>query len=203
MKLKEGDIIRGIAVSPKLQRVRFSELLDDFLTDYRINSKKSLSIVEMRLKKHVSPFFRDRRASEITSATVSKYIQKRQEDKAANATINRELAIIRRTFILACKHGKLLNRPMFSLLSENNVRKGFFEPQQLEAVLTHLPEYLKPLVRFLYITGWRKGEALNLKWKDVNFNTELISLEVGTTKNKEGRVFPFTSELPLFMINER
>jgi hypothetical protein len=64
LKLKEGDIIRGIAVSPKLQRVRFSELLDDFLTDYRINSKKSLSIVEMRLKKHVSPFFRDRRASE-------------------------------------------------------------------------------------------------------------------------------------------
>lgn len=31
-----------------------------------------------------------------------------------------------------------------------------------------LPGYLKPLIEFLYLSGWRKGEALKLEWRDVD-----------------------------------
>ena len=64
-----------------------------------------------------------------------------------------------------------------------------------EAVRRHLREYLRPFVTFSYITGWRKSEVRNLQWPQVDFENEWVILEVGTTKNKDARQFPFTDEL--------
>jgi integrase len=50
--------------------------------------------------------------------------------------------------------------------------------------------------RFAYITGWRiRSEVLEIKLPQVDFEAGTVRLEPGTTKNKEGRVFPFTAEL--------
>ncbi len=46
-----------------------------------------------------------------------------------------------------------------------------------------------------YITGWRKGEILGLQWRQVDFRAGRVALDPGTTKNDEGRTFPFTREL--------
>jgi integrase len=76
-----------------------------------------------------------------------------------------------------------------------NVRIGFFERDQFEAVLRHLRAPLRPLMTFFYITGCRKSEGLTLKWRQIDFRNGTVLLDPGTTKNDEGRVFPFTQEL--------
>lgn len=48
-------------------------------------------------------------------------------------------------------------------------------------------------VRFLYLTGFRKQEALNLTWKQVDFENDIIYLE--NTKAKRTDVFPIYPEL--------
>jgi integrase len=132
--------------------------------------------------------------TDITGATVNAYIAKRVDAEAAPATINRELAWLKHMFTLAMRAGKLMARPHIALLRENNVRAGFFEPAQYEAVLEHLPDDLRPVVQFAYLTGWRvKSEVLTLKWEQVQ--GDQLRLEPGTTKNKEGRVFPITRDL--------
>jgi integrase len=89
-----------------------------------------------------------------------------------------------------------MTRPKIKLLDEDNVRQGFFEPEQFESVLKHLPEDLHPVVTFAYITGWRvKSEALPLEWRQVDLKAGIMRLEPGTTKNKEGRTFPLTKKL--------
>jgi len=50
-------------------------------------------------------------------------------------------------------------------------------------------------MRFYYITGCRKSEGLTLQWRQIDFRTGTVLLDPGTTKNDEGRVFPFTHEL--------
>ena len=50
-------------------------------------------------------------------------------------------------------------------------------------------------MRFLYLTGWRAGEALGLTWAGVDLAASVVRLEPGVTKNREGREFPF-AELP-------
>ena len=82
------------------------------------------------------------------------------------------------------------------MLRENNVRTGFFEHDQFIAVRQHLPAHLKPVVTFAYITGWRvPSEVLPLEWRQVDFDAGTVRLDPGTTKNDDGRVFPFTREL--------
>jgi integrase len=82
------------------------------------------------------------------------------------------------------------------MLKENNVRTGFFEREQFEAIRKHLPEHLRPLVSFAYITGWRiPSEVLPLQWRQVDFTAGAIRLDPGTTTNDQGREFPFTAEL--------
>jgi integrase len=89
------------------------------------------------------------------------------------------------------------------MLQEHNVRQGFFEREQLEAVEKHLRAHNRPPSEFSYITGWRKQEVLTLQWPQVDFGASTVSLLAGTTKNEEARVFPFTSELRTILEGQR
>ncbi len=109
-----------------------------------------------------------------------------------HATINRELAILKRAFSLAIKDGTLASRPYIPMLEEHNVRQGFFEREQFESVCRHLPAPWRPVMTFAYLTGWRvRSEILPLTWGHVDTTARVVRLEVGTTKNQEGRVFPY------------
>ena len=45
---------------------------------------------------------------------------------------------------------------------------------------------------FADLTGWRIGsEILPLQWRQVDFQAGTVRLDVGTTKNRDGREFPF------------
>lgn len=122
--------------------------------------------------------------------------QRRSIASVSNAEINRELTILKRMFTLAMQAGRLLHRPHIPLLREDNTRTGFFEPEQFASVYAHLPEALKPIVEFAYITGWRiVSEVLPLEWRQVDFEAGEVRLDPGTTENGEGRVFPFTDDL--------
>lgn len=46
-----------------------------------------------------------------------------------------------------------------------------------------------------YLTGWRSSEILKMEWRQVDMKAGEVRLDPGTTKNREGRVFPFTAEL--------
>jgi len=85
--------------------------------------------------------------------------------------------------------GKATHRPYIPGVAVDNARKGFFEPAEFEAVEQKLPESLRPFVRFLYLTGWRAGEALGLTWAGVDFAASVVRLEPGVTKIEKGESF--------------
>ncbi len=106
------------------------------------------------------------RTAPITSDRIAAYVAFRKTEGAANATINRELAALRRMFRLGKRAGKIGELPFISLLQEDNVRRGFFEPEQFRAVLRHLPDDLKPVIEVAYVTGWRvPSEVLTRQWQ--------------------------------------
>ena len=117
---------------------------------------------------------------------------------AAAASINRELAILKRAFTLAIRAGKLLpaHRPYIAMLAEHNVRTGFFEPDQFTAVKAKLRAPLQPVAEFAYLTGWRvQSEVLTLEWRNVDLKAGTVTLDPGTTKNGEGRTVYMTAAL--------
>jgi integrase len=75
---------------------------------------------------------------------------------------------------------------------------------EYHALLAKLPEELRPLVQFAYVTGWRlKSEALPLIWEQVDLEAGTVRLLAGTTKNGEGRVIWLTDELKAMLEGQR
>ncbi len=191
-------------LTPSLHPLTFRAATREVLDDYRMNRKRSLVDVQRHVRLHLEPFFGRRRMAAITTADVRRYAAQRQDEGAKNATINRELAVLKRAFALAIAAGTLSSRPHIALLREDNVRRGFFEAEEFEAVRRHLPPDLADFVSFLYTTGWRwRSEAARLRWTDVAFDAGEVRLEPGTTKTGEGRVFPFTVELRALLARRR
>lgn len=195
LKMREGDIAKGVPVSPANTRLTFDDAAEDLAREYRQNGRRSIDSLERRFKLHLTPYFGGRRLASLTTADVRAYVERRQLDGAANATVNRELAALKRLFSLARRARRILadNVPHIEMLQEDNVRIGFFERDQFEAVRAALPADLRPVVTFAYLTGWRKNEILSLDWRQVDFSAGTITLDPGTTKNRDGRVFPFNA----------
>lgn len=218
---RQGDIQRGVPVTPKIGKLTFEDAAANVIADFRANGKRSLNVVARRIKKHLEPYFGGRRMAGITAADVVAYKAKRQADTivirkariveqengerqeipgmtkpVSNGEINRELQILKRCFNLAIEQGLLISKPTIKLLAEPAARSGFFEADQLAGVLARLSQPIGQVIRFATITGWRiASEVLPLEWRRVDFEAGEVRLDAGTTKNREGRVFPMTVEL--------
>jgi integrase len=158
--------------TPQHRQLQFGSLLDDLVSDYRVRRVKSLASVLSHLKP-LRDHFGDWRAMDITFRAIETYITTRREDEKSNATINRELELLRRALRLAHDRQLLPSIPKVRVLPENNTRQGFFERPDLEAVVAALPAYLQDFTRFAYLTGWRKGEIAEVEpscWKAISPN---------------------------------
>ncbi|MGD9906403.1 MAG: tyrosine-type recombinase/integrase [Vicinamibacterales bacterium] len=201
------------------------------LLDYSTNGKRSEDAVERRVRKHLLPYFAGRRLATITTSDVRAYVARRQAatefvrdaydrrlpdgttrrvpelrrpGRVSNAEINRELQHLKRIFSLANKAEKVLRCPHIPLLREAPPRAGFFEVEQFEAVCRHLPDPIRDVVTFAYITGWRvPSEVLTLEWPQVDLAAGTVVLHAGRTKNGEGRLFPMTADLRTLLETRR
>jgi integrase len=115
--------------------------------------------------------------------------------KAKNATINRELAALKRMFHLVHRTTppKVNRIPAFPRLAEDNIRPGFLEDGQYEKLFASCPEnWFRAIVEVGKTYGWRVGEFLSMRVSQVDLLARTIRLEPGTTKNRDGREVTLT-----------
>jgi integrase len=192
LRQKLGQVGLGKLVTAEAEKTTFTDLEKLIVTDYSINARKSSERLKYSLN-HLRAFFGAYRALAITGERIREYVKERQQAGAANGTIKCELACLKRMFALGLEVGKVSVVLTFPRIKGSSPRKGFFEAPELDAVLGHLPDDLRPPVQFAAWTGWRKSEVLGLTWDRVDFVHGEVRLEIGTTKNDEARVFPFSA----------
>jgi integrase len=198
LKIRLAEITSGAFVGPQAERVRLQELAEDFLREYRINGRKSIDDVEARWNLHLKPFFGVLRAIDVSSELIARYVDARQRQETKNATINRELAALKRMYHLGMKStpAKVLRLPSFPHLVENNIRKGFLEDGQYHKIVAHCSElWFRSIVECGRTYGWRISELLNMQAGQIDLAQKLIRLEPGTTKNREGREVVMTDAI--------
>lgn len=189
LQARLGQLAEGRYVGPAAERVTFDALAKGLFDDYRANDRRSLDMAEQRVRKHLRPFFGHKRAHDITSIDIQAFIAHRKEQRASNGEIGRELAALKRMFNIALHAETITKKPYIPTLAESNVRQGFFERREFEAVLVKLPAYLKPPMMFAYQVGWRvRSEVFPLRWEQVDLDAGTVRLNPGTTKSGEGRM---------------
>jgi integrase len=195
---REAEIAQGKCPSVNFEGVRFDELLADYISDSRMNGKRSVGRSEQVVHCHLTRHFDGLRAADITTARIRDYIQARQREGAAPASINRELAVVKRAFRLAVRETppKVQSIPYVPMIEGiQNARHGFLENEEFKIFHNALPEYLKPLASFAYITGCRAGEILGLTWDRVDRQTGRVELGEKDTKTGKARLIILDDEL--------
>jgi len=157
-----------------------------------------------RALKHLSEFFGRDRANEITTERVHAYEAARLKAGAARATLNNELAPLRRMFRLALAYRRVREVPHIETPDPRDARQGFLSREEVYRVAGHLDEDMRPLWLFLYETGWRPqdlcgrlpdkaGEVKRgtpLQWADVDLKSGRVRRQASETKNGQPKVFP-------------
>ena len=134
--------------APAQRRVHVTELLQDLLDEYRRREIKGYDRVRYRIRKG-SPLegaLGSKRVDQLTTDQVVAYTEQRRKAGRSNATVNRDVEFLGAALRLALDRGKITRAPkMPAKLSEkDNVRRGFFEKAELDALLPHLPRPTPP-----------------------------------------------------------
>lgn len=199
LKEREGEIAKGRIPGVTFEKVMFKELVQGIKEDYRLKGRK-----KGPRTKHLEKFFAGKRAVDITTTEIKRYVNHRLKAGVANATIELELSALRRMFNLAAQETppKVDRVPKMPQISVGNVKEGFFEDDDYYAIVEKLPDYMKGLVMFAYWTGWRKSQILSLTWTMVRIKDRLITAPGRITKNKKPHTIYMNDPL-LEIVKER
>jgi len=195
-RLKERE--KPTFVGPKEEKLTLDDLEAKILADYRKHNRRSACNVTHCLKR-VRKYFAFDSLVDITTPRIDLYQQARLSEKAARATVNREMAILRHGFKLLLEAKALSEAPVIKLLEDENVRQGFIEVGDFYKVIDNLFRTVHPAVKdvleFLYHSGWRSKEVTKLEWQDVDVEGGMVRLRRENNKIKKVRMLPLIGEL--------
>ena len=203
LKQRIGEVAAGRRVGP--ERATVADLCALVIEDNQLRKLRDARHVEWRYASHIEPVLGSLLASRFGSAQVRQYVAQRRSAGASDATINRELAIVRRGFRLGAQEDRPLvqRQPAISMLAKDNVRQGFLEQDQYERLLEELPASLKALFVCGYNTGARKNELRRIQWEQVDVEAGLIRLSAGQTKGKKPRTLPIYGDMRRWLERQR
>jgi len=125
-------------IEPSARKLSFEALCALLVADYKEQGRRSRLGAKLT---QLHKFFGGWTTLAIITAHVNAYKKARTEAGKKPATINRELAALRRAFALAVE-GSLLPPgcvlPTIKLLPEKNARQGFLDPPEFAAFLGEL-----------------------------------------------------------------
>lgn len=174
---------------PKEEPHRFFELMERFSTEHaprRASCPRLLIHVA-----HLKRFFGDVLLSEVTPKRIVAYKNQRYAEKVMPATINRELATLKKAFNLGRREWEwCTDNPVtrVSMEQENNARDRWLSCEEEYRLCQVAPGWLRDIVIFAIHTGLRMGEILALTWQAVDLSRR--TLMVMKSKNGERRTIP-------------
>jgi integrase len=117
-------------------------------------------------------------------------------ERRTNASINRELSMVRRGFSLGmtATPPKVLRSPNFPRLEEAAPRKGFLEDHQYDAIVRASGQFwFRAFTECARTYGWHSTELKQLRCEQVDLVNRTIRLNPGETKNADARTVIMTT----------
>ena len=177
--------------SDGFQDPTFEELAQLWLENYKTTVKPStFENVKSKVEKMTEEHFKELKLKKITVA----YCQRVVIELSKNYVLyNHYLSVINRIFKYAVLMDILDSNPFDKVIkpkSRQTQRKGnFLTKEELKELLklaqTATLSYFFPLVHLMSYTGLRQGEALALKWSDIDFENKKITVDKTATRIKE------------------
>ena len=123
-------------------------------------------------------WFGKRDISKITVQDVSEYIIEFSKELRSQKNVNTQLQIIRQILDYAALKGEIPVNPAKSVKAPRGLPREYRQApttKEIQIIKDNAEKHLLPAL--IYYTGCRWGEALALKWEDIDFQRKTIKIE--------------------------
>lgn len=204
----KSELLRGnYGLVEKRGSMMFEELVDKYKS-YAKNNKKTWETELCKVRK-IEQYFKGKRLKDITPSIIEEYKNYRKNSRTYRgtttntATVNRDLAMIKKMFSIAVNNKWIDENPALNcrvpMFQENNeIIRYLTDEQEVMLLLCCDKEYayLKPIVLTAIHTGMRFGEIMNLTWKrNIDMKNRYIRITKEMAKSKKQRIIPLSSVL--------
>ncbi len=202
---KQTDIAREYNKIPVLNKNigNFSTLWQGYLK-LQVNS----DVRKRTAANHFLPVFGNKGLNNISLPDIKNYQLERKleimtlgknkskrESEINFRSVNYEIAILRNFFNHCIEKNYIDKNPCAGVKKLNELsRLKTLSDDDIQKLITGATNKLtRDLISFLIYTGCRKGEALNLKWENVDLINDVVAIK--GTKTKHDRYIPVSSPL--------
>ena len=172
----------------------FREMMDRYLKERAVLKAPKSYVRDVTALNHLLPVFGDKVLAMITPKILAGYKAQRRIERAAPATINKELQLVRHAFNVAMREWEWCRENPMHRVSMEPVRNEvdrWLTGNEEERLLGSASPWLREIMGFALNTGMRQGEILNLQWQDVDFARG--TLMVMKSKNGTRRTIPLNA----------
>jgi integrase len=172
----------------------FSEFADLYYESYVLAHNRSPKSKKSRLA-ILKRQFLSIPIDSLTPQHIDRFITERRKAEVKNRTINRDLTVLAHVYEWAIKRGYLEINPVDKIERLEEVEWVGERPDEsvLEVIFSKLDQRAIPVFTFLRETGCRRGEAITLKWSQVD-RMRAQAVFHSNTKNGKSRQVPLTAE---------
>ncbi len=196
-----GQKIKAQALA-KPQATRPEMTLEQFWDNHyfneikRTNKPSTFRDKVCKWERIIKPTFGHLSLQSITRAIVEQHIRNRLASGKAPATVNRDLALLKRMLNVAVSLGLLETNPLIAIkpLRERNEDKWkFLNKEDVEKIKKALSPHYHDLFLFLVYTGMRMGATLAIRWQDVDLTRGVIFKRAYSAKSGKNESIPMHS----------
>lgn len=192
VELAEGRYIDRKATC----KVTLDELFGMYLKHIRPLRKKKHLLSEKAAWKHILEFFaRGIPIDRIGEAEVEAYRAMRGKERAAIATINRELSNLSAALGWAVRKGMIDKKPIFRMPNPHNERTRFLTKDEARRIIDSCSHRIILVVQTAMFTGMRLGEILKMQWSWLDLQNKMINIPPDATKTGRGRHVPISDDM--------
>lgn len=144
------------------------------------------------------PHFSDIPLLRLNKGMASDFRLKRHQQKTvSDATINRDLSVLRHILYWAVEQSILPANPLtrLRLARERRVRRPVMSVEEELRLLSVAPIHLRRIIIAALDSGMRRGEILHQLWEHVDMQRKVLSVSRSKTPEGEAREIPLTRRL--------
>jgi integrase len=192
LSLRKSEVLRGVYKRPV--KITFGEFGKRYMEHAKANKRSWLR--DQQMLEHLQQFFgSERQLAELSAADIEGYKLHRR-GFVSGATVNRELALLKRMFNLAIAWDLFLDlNPVrkVKFFREFNTGIRVLSPEEEPALLKYASPYIQDIIMVALGTGLRIGDILSLPWSAVDL--EMSILKVFSAKPGKITEIPINSDV--------
>lgn len=203
-----GRLAQGRPIMDERQEsINFSQFADKWFNTYVMTNNKPSEQLNKRtaIKNHLKPFFGKMDIDKITALNIEEFKARKQAEGKCNKSINNYLGMLGKCLNCAEEWGMIKNAPKIKPLKVPPQAFRFFTEQEYNQLLEEAGKINKEfyeMVLFTLRTGVRVGELLALRWEDIDFEKQTVTIRrsivngiIGSPKSNKIRQIPLADDI--------